>query len=72
MGFIYFLDITKIEKKDADNDQMGGRGYITKLKGQKKKEKKNWNIIIVKTNASLTMEFWGCKKIKKNTGILLL
>jgi hypothetical protein len=51
---------------------MGGRGNITKLKGQKKKEKKNWNIIIVKTNASLTMEFWGCKKIKKNTGILLL
>jgi hypothetical protein len=22
--------------------------------------KKHWNIFIVKTNTSLTMEFWGC------------
>jgi hypothetical protein len=23
-------------------------------------QKKHWNIIIVKINTSLTMEFWGC------------
>jgi hypothetical protein len=56
-----FLDITKIEKKDVDNDQMGATSRNLKGKKEKKKEKKKkWNIIIVKTSSSLTMEFWGC------------
>lgn len=54
---IYFLDITKIEKKDAGNDQMGAtsqnREAKKKKKIQKKFKNKHWNIIIVKTNAGI-------------------